>query len=153
MTSPSSTPLESDEQGVLDAGSALKQYVRQQEGLIPERERQQWIHTASQYLLYFYYWSSITTGVLQLQYCQGYYYQYIPEVLPVVILQLQYHSISTTAVLVTVVVKMTILKYGTFSLSVIADERSRFSSYRRLLRQLPDDNRATLSALFGHFYM
>lgn len=47
MTSPSSTPLESDEQGVLDAGSALKQYVRQQEGLIPERERQQWIHTAS----------------------------------------------------------------------------------------------------------
>uniref|UniRef100_A0AAQ4Q079 Arf-GAP with Rho-GAP domain, ANK repeat and PH domain-containing protein 1-like n=1 Tax=Gasterosteus aculeatus aculeatus TaxID=481459 RepID=A0AAQ4Q079_GASAC len=82
MTSPSSTPLESDEQGVLDAGSALKQYVRQQEGLIPERERQQWIHTA-----------------------------------------------------------------------MIADERSRFSSYRRLLRQLPDDNRATLSALFGHFYM
>ncbi|KAM8899811.1 arf-GAP with Rho-GAP domain, ANK repeat and PH domain-containing protein 1 isoform 2-T2 [Spinachia spinachia] len=82
MTSPCSTHLESDEQGVLDAGSALKQYVRQQEGLIPERERQQWIHAA-----------------------------------------------------------------------MIADERSRFSSYRRLLQQLPDDNRATLNALFGHFYM
>ncbi|XP_037324361.1 arf-GAP with Rho-GAP domain, ANK repeat and PH domain-containing protein 1 isoform X2 [Pungitius pungitius] len=82
MTSPSSTPLESDEQGVLDAASALKQYVRQQEGLIPEQQRPQWIHAA-----------------------------------------------------------------------MIADEPSRLSSYRRLLRQLPDDNRATLNALFGHFYM
>ncbi|XP_044078447.1 arf-GAP with Rho-GAP domain, ANK repeat and PH domain-containing protein 1 [Siniperca chuatsi] len=82
MTSPSSAPLESDEQGVLDAGSALKQYVRQQESLIPDRVRQQWLQAA-----------------------------------------------------------------------VISDERSRFSAYRRLLRQLPDDNRATLNALFGHFYM
>lgn len=46
MTSPKSAPLESDEQGVLDAGSALKQYVRQQESLIPDRERQQWLHAA-----------------------------------------------------------------------------------------------------------
>ncbi|KAK5858102.1 hypothetical protein PBY51_002270 [Eleginops maclovinus] len=82
MTSPSSAPLEADEQGVLDAGSALKQYVRQQQSLIPEAERPQWIHAA-----------------------------------------------------------------------VISDERSRFSSYRRLLQKLPDDNRATLNALFGHFYM
>ncbi|XP_029925434.1 arf-GAP with Rho-GAP domain, ANK repeat and PH domain-containing protein 1 [Myripristis murdjan] len=37
--------------------------------------------------------------------------------------------------------------------AVVSDERSRFSAYRRLLRQLPDDNRATLCALFGHFYM
>ncbi|XP_041808379.1 arf-GAP with Rho-GAP domain, ANK repeat and PH domain-containing protein 1 [Chelmon rostratus] len=82
MASPSSAPLENDEQGVLDAGSALKQYVRQQEGLIPERDRLQWLHAA-----------------------------------------------------------------------VISEERSRFSAYRRLLRQLPDDNRAMLNALFGHFYM
>ncbi|XP_049447878.1 arf-GAP with Rho-GAP domain, ANK repeat and PH domain-containing protein 1 [Epinephelus fuscoguttatus] len=82
MASPSSAPLENDEQGVLDAGSALKQYVRQQESLIPDRDRQQWVHAA-----------------------------------------------------------------------VIPDERSRFSAYRRLLRQLPDNNRATLNALFGHFYM
>ncbi|KAF7643102.1 hypothetical protein LDENG_00245040 [Lucifuga dentata] len=33
------------------------------------------------------------------------------------------------------------------------DKRSRFSAYRQLLRKLPDDNRATLSALFGHFYL
>ncbi|XP_070712118.1 arf-GAP with Rho-GAP domain, ANK repeat and PH domain-containing protein 1 [Pempheris klunzingeri] len=82
MTSPSAAPLESDEQGVLDAGSALKQYVRQQESLIPDRERQRWLDAA-----------------------------------------------------------------------VISDERSRFSAYRRLLQQLPDDNRATLNALFRHFYM
>ncbi|XP_039633654.1 arf-GAP with Rho-GAP domain, ANK repeat and PH domain-containing protein 1 isoform X1 [Perca fluviatilis] len=82
MTSPSSAPLESDEQGVLDAGSALKQYVRQRESLIPDAVRQQWVNAA-----------------------------------------------------------------------MISDERSRFSAYRRLLRQLPDDNRATLNALFGHFYM
>ncbi|XP_031734954.1 arf-GAP with Rho-GAP domain, ANK repeat and PH domain-containing protein 1 [Anarrhichthys ocellatus] len=81
-TSPNSAPLESDEQGVLDAGSALKQYVRQQESLIPDRDRQQWTHAAMN-----------------------------------------------------------------------ADERSRFSAYRRLLQQLPDDNRATLNALFGHFYI
>ncbi|XP_059207922.1 arf-GAP with Rho-GAP domain, ANK repeat and PH domain-containing protein 1 [Centropristis striata] len=81
-TSPGSAPLEGDEQGVLDAGSALKQYVRQQESLVPNGERQQWINAA-----------------------------------------------------------------------VISDERCRFSAYRRLLRQLPADNRATLNALFGHFYM
>ncbi|XP_028276561.1 arf-GAP with Rho-GAP domain, ANK repeat and PH domain-containing protein 1 isoform X2 [Parambassis ranga] len=80
MTSPNSAPLEGNEQGVLDAGSALKQYVRQQECLIPNR--QQWLQAA-----------------------------------------------------------------------VISDERSRFKEYRRLLRQLPDNNRATLNALFGHFYM
>ncbi|XP_056253388.1 arf-GAP with Rho-GAP domain, ANK repeat and PH domain-containing protein 1 isoform X2 [Seriola aureovittata] len=80
MTSPSSAPLESDEQGVLDAGSALKQYVRQQESLIPDT--QPWLQAA-----------------------------------------------------------------------VMSDERSRFKAYRQLLRQLPDDNRATLCALFGHFYM
>ncbi|XP_008277690.1 arf-GAP with Rho-GAP domain, ANK repeat and PH domain-containing protein 1 [Stegastes partitus] len=82
MTSAKSAPLEGDEQGVLDAGSALKQYVRQQESLIPDGHRQQWLQAA-----------------------------------------------------------------------VISDERSRFKEYRRLLRQLPDDNRATLNALFGHFYM
>ncbi|CAJ1063215.1 arf-GAP with Rho-GAP domain%2C ANK repeat and PH domain-containing protein 1 [Xyrichtys novacula] len=82
MTSPISAPLESDEQGVLDVSSALKQYVRQQESLIPDKELQQWLHAAG-----------------------------------------------------------------------VSDERSRFNAYRRLLRQLPDDNRATLNALFGHFYM
>ncbi|XP_029304199.1 arf-GAP with Rho-GAP domain, ANK repeat and PH domain-containing protein 1 [Cottoperca gobio] len=82
MTSPRTAPLESDEQGVLDAGSALKQCVRQQESLIPDKDRQQWVHAAG-----------------------------------------------------------------------ISDERSRFSAYRRLLQQLPDDNLATLNALFGHFYM
>ncbi|XP_040007483.1 arf-GAP with Rho-GAP domain, ANK repeat and PH domain-containing protein 1 isoform X2 [Xiphias gladius] len=80
MTSPSSAPLESDEQGVLDAGSALKQYVRRKQSLIPNTEP--WLQAA-----------------------------------------------------------------------VISDERSRFKAYRRLLQQLPDNNRATLSALFGHFYM
>ncbi|XP_053188009.1 arf-GAP with Rho-GAP domain, ANK repeat and PH domain-containing protein 1 [Scomber japonicus] len=82
MTSPGSAPLQSDEQGVLDAAAALKQYVRQQEALFPERDRQAWLQAA-----------------------------------------------------------------------VIPDERSRFSAYRRLLRKLPDNNRATLNALFGHFYM
>ncbi|CAK6981361.1 arf-GAP with Rho-GAP domain%2C ANK repeat and PH domain-containing protein 1 [Scomber scombrus] len=82
MTSPGSAPLQSDEQGVLDAAAALKQYVRQQEALFPERDRQDCLQAA-----------------------------------------------------------------------VISDERSRFSAYRRLLRKLPDNNRATLNALFGHFYM
>ncbi|XP_069395470.1 arf-GAP with Rho-GAP domain, ANK repeat and PH domain-containing protein 1 isoform X2 [Paralichthys olivaceus] len=36
---------------------------------------------------------------------------------------------------------------------VVSDQHSRFKAYQRLLRQLPDDNRATLSALFAHFYM
>ncbi|XP_076026611.1 arf-GAP with Rho-GAP domain, ANK repeat and PH domain-containing protein 1 [Genypterus blacodes] len=82
VTSPSSAPLERDEQGVLDAASALKQYVRQQDSLVPAEDRQHWAQAA-----------------------------------------------------------------------VISDERSRFSAYRRLLQKLPDDNRATLSALFGHFYV
>ncbi|CAN9501222.1 unnamed protein product [Ophioblennius macclurei] len=81
-TSPKSAPLESDEQGVLDAGSALKQYVRQQESLVSVEHRQQWVSAAA-----------------------------------------------------------------------ISDEQRRFKKYRWLLRQLPDDNRATLNALFGHFYM
>ncbi len=46
MTSPISAPLESDEQGVLDASSALKQYVRQHESLIPDKDRQQWLQAA-----------------------------------------------------------------------------------------------------------
>lgn len=49
MTSPQSAPLESDEQGVLNAGSALKQMVRQQESLIPDGDRQQWLHAAGRY--------------------------------------------------------------------------------------------------------
>lgn len=47
MTSPSSAPLENDEQGVLDAASALKQYVRQQQSLIPDI--QLWVQAAGQY--------------------------------------------------------------------------------------------------------
>ncbi|KAM4727168.1 arf-GAP with Rho-GAP domain, ANK repeat and PH domain-containing protein 1 isoform 1-T1 [Anableps anableps] len=82
MTSPNSAPLEADEQGVLDVGSALKQFIRDHQNLIPEGELKQWQQAA-----------------------------------------------------------------------VIPDERSRFKEYRRLLRQLPADNRATLNVLFGHFYM
>ncbi|XP_043996523.1 arf-GAP with Rho-GAP domain, ANK repeat and PH domain-containing protein 1 isoform X2 [Gambusia affinis] len=37
--------------------------------------------------------------------------------------------------------------------AVIPEERSRFKEYRRLLRQLPPDNRATLNVMFGHLYM
>lgn len=81
-TSPSSAPLETDEQGVLDVTSALKKYIRQKETLFPEAGRQDWLKAA-----------------------------------------------------------------------VIADERARFSAYRRLLRRLPNDNRATMNALFGHFYL
>ncbi|XP_030010095.1 arf-GAP with Rho-GAP domain, ANK repeat and PH domain-containing protein 1 isoform X2 [Sphaeramia orbicularis] len=81
MTSPSSAPLESDEQGVLDASSTLKQLIRHT-NLIPERDIPQWLYAAG-----------------------------------------------------------------------VSDERSRFSSYRQLLRKLSDDSRATLSALFGHFYI
>lgn len=47
MTSPSSAPLESDEQGVLDACSALKQYVRRQGSFIPRE--QMWLQAAGQY--------------------------------------------------------------------------------------------------------
>ena len=46
MTSPNSAPLESDEQGVLDTGSALKQYIRQQQNLIPDGERRRWLQAA-----------------------------------------------------------------------------------------------------------
>lgn len=49
VTSPKTAPLESNEEGVVDAGSALKQYIRQQDSLFPERERQQWLHAASKY--------------------------------------------------------------------------------------------------------
>lgn len=44
VTSPSSAPLESHEQGVLDAASALKQYVREQQSLIPDI--QAWLKAA-----------------------------------------------------------------------------------------------------------
>ncbi|XP_034033447.1 arf-GAP with Rho-GAP domain, ANK repeat and PH domain-containing protein 1 [Thalassophryne amazonica] len=37
--------------------------------------------------------------------------------------------------------------------AVVSDERRRFSAYRELLRHLPADNRATLNAIFGHFYI
>lgn len=43
-TSPSSALFENDEQGVLDAGSALKQYVRQNKGFIPNV--QPWLQAA-----------------------------------------------------------------------------------------------------------
>ncbi|KAK7924989.1 hypothetical protein WMY93_007299 [Mugilogobius chulae] len=82
MRSPGSAPLESDEQGILDAATALKRIVRQMTGLIPEHHTPQWLQAA-----------------------------------------------------------------------VISDERSRFDAYKRLLRDLPDDSRATLNALFGDFYM
>ncbi|XP_077448186.1 arf-GAP with Rho-GAP domain, ANK repeat and PH domain-containing protein 1 isoform X2 [Stigmatopora argus] len=83
VRSPVSAPLESDEQGVLDAAAALKQYIRQEEvQLFSESERRNWIRAA-----------------------------------------------------------------------VISDERARFSAYRQVLQQLPSEKRATLNALFGHFYM
>lgn len=65
VTSPKTAPLESDEQGVLDAGSALKQYVRQQDSLFPDRERQQWLHAASKPLLSY---CRVDTAVLQYHY-------------------------------------------------------------------------------------
>lgn len=46
IISPNSAPLESHEQGVLDAGSALKQYVRRQESLIPNGAQGQWLQAA-----------------------------------------------------------------------------------------------------------
>ncbi|XP_054610513.1 arf-GAP with Rho-GAP domain, ANK repeat and PH domain-containing protein 1 isoform X2 [Dunckerocampus dactyliophorus] len=46
VKSPSSASLETDEQGVLDVAAALKQYIRQQEALFPERERKDWIRAA-----------------------------------------------------------------------------------------------------------
>lgn len=47
--SPKSAPLEHDEQGVLDTASALKLYIRQQESLIPDTARQQWLHAAGEH--------------------------------------------------------------------------------------------------------
>ncbi|XP_061904994.1 mucin-5AC isoform X2 [Entelurus aequoreus] len=82
VKSPSSASLESDEQGVLDVASALKQYIRQREALFPEKEKKDWRQAA-----------------------------------------------------------------------VISDEEKRWSAYRQLLQQLPGQQRATLDALFGHFYM
>ncbi|XP_011482125.1 arf-GAP with Rho-GAP domain, ANK repeat and PH domain-containing protein 1 isoform X2 [Oryzias latipes] len=81
-TSPNSAPLEGDEQGVLDACSALKKYIRDQDSIVPTTQRQRWLQAAAN-----------------------------------------------------------------------PDESCRFKEYRRLLRQLPDNNKATLNALFGHFYM
>lgn len=66
ITSPKSTPLESDEQGVLDAGSALKQYIRQQDSLFPDREREQWLHAAGKCTASF---KDTNTAVLLLWYC------------------------------------------------------------------------------------
>ncbi|KAM9781839.1 arf-GAP with Rho-GAP domain, ANK repeat and PH domain-containing protein 1 isoform 2-T3 [Syngnathus typhle] len=43
---PDSAPLESGEQGVLDAAAALKQYIRQQVQLFPEDERNKWMGAA-----------------------------------------------------------------------------------------------------------
>ncbi|XP_037125322.1 arf-GAP with Rho-GAP domain, ANK repeat and PH domain-containing protein 1 isoform X3 [Syngnathus acus] len=43
---PDSAPLESGEQGVLDAAAALKQYIRQQVQLFPEDERNKWMRAA-----------------------------------------------------------------------------------------------------------
>lgn len=80
--SPGSAPLESDEQGVLDAAAALKQYVRQEVALIPPEHRGQWVEAAAE---------------------------------PV--------------------------------------EAVRLASYRKLLKQLPSDNRVTLNTLCGHFYI
>ncbi|XP_019747482.1 arf-GAP with Rho-GAP domain, ANK repeat and PH domain-containing protein 1 [Hippocampus comes] len=48
LRSPSSAPLESDEQGALDAAAALKRYIRQQEGqLFPESDRKDWMRAAA----------------------------------------------------------------------------------------------------------
>ena len=46
--SPGSAPLETDEQGVLDAAAALKMYVRQQEALIPPQHTQLWVEAAGE---------------------------------------------------------------------------------------------------------
>lgn len=64
ITSPKSAPLESDEQGVLDAGSALKQYIRQQDSLFPDRERQQWLHAAGKCTALTYSFKDTNTAVL-----------------------------------------------------------------------------------------
>ncbi|XP_061607428.1 arf-GAP with Rho-GAP domain, ANK repeat and PH domain-containing protein 1 isoform X2 [Phyllopteryx taeniolatus] len=47
VKSPGAAHLESDEQGVLDAAAALKQYIRQQEAqLFPESDRKDWMRAA-----------------------------------------------------------------------------------------------------------
>lgn len=46
MTSPNSAPLENDEQGVLDASSALKQFIRDKRSLIPDADQEQWHQAA-----------------------------------------------------------------------------------------------------------
>ncbi|XP_024253472.2 arf-GAP with Rho-GAP domain, ANK repeat and PH domain-containing protein 1 [Oncorhynchus tshawytscha] len=80
--SPKTAPLEKDEQGLLDAAGALKQYVRQQVVLIPQTQRELWVKAAA-------------------------------------------HT----------------------------EENLRLATYRRLLKKLPPDNRITLNALCGHFYI
>ncbi|XP_045064145.1 arf-GAP with Rho-GAP domain, ANK repeat and PH domain-containing protein 1 isoform X2 [Coregonus clupeaformis] len=80
--SPKTAPLEKDEQGLLDAACALKQYVRQQVVLIPQTQRELWVEAAA-------------------------------------------HT----------------------------EETLRLAAYRRLLKKLPPDNRITLNALCGHFYI
>ena len=52
-SSPTTTPLETDEEGLLDAAGALKQYVRQQVVLIPETHRKLWVEAAGTLLLIF----------------------------------------------------------------------------------------------------
>ncbi|XP_041749167.1 arf-GAP with Rho-GAP domain, ANK repeat and PH domain-containing protein 1-like [Coregonus clupeaformis] len=81
-SSPKTTPLETDEEGLLDAAGALKQYIRQQVVLIPETHRKLWVEAAA-------------------------------------------HT----------------------------EETFRLAAYRRLLKKLPPDNRITLNALCGHFYI
>lgn len=127
LTSPKTAPLESDEQGVLDAGSALKQYVRQQDSLFPDRERQQWLHAASKCAAARV--CVITSWALT-------------DRSGVVLIQLRHFS-----------ARLDLCSTDTVYLVAISAENSRFSAYKRLIRQLPDDNRATLNALFGHFYM
>ncbi|XP_064827573.1 arf-GAP with Rho-GAP domain, ANK repeat and PH domain-containing protein 1-like [Oncorhynchus masou masou] len=80
--SPKTATLEKDEQGLLDAAGALKQYVRQQVVLIPQTQRELWVKAAA-------------------------------------------HT----------------------------EENLRLATYRRLLKKLPPDNRITLNALCGHFYI
>lgn len=52
-TSPNSAPLESDEQGVLDTCSALKQYIRDQESIVPASQKQSWLQAAGKQLAMF----------------------------------------------------------------------------------------------------
>ena len=47
---PDSAPMEDDEQGILDVGSALKRYVRQQPPLLPPKQREFWVKAAGEQL-------------------------------------------------------------------------------------------------------